>query len=540
MKLKMPISVWQQHEAMESALSNGFYNGIQQRANACVKREMVDMMKTSILEKQCVEEQYLNTQTVDEVCEWQIMHGVAIKNSDGTARHCPFSIAPMTMKRRVFEHLKTVTPMLTNLISKVSEDMPFLQSSLSSMANADPFFGRLMKMHAQIHGTEAAPKTALRKPLLLMRTDFMDDRQQGAKVIEFNGIAAGMGPFGQRANEMHDYMRRQWPEIYRDWVESPAAVPANNACLEQLAHGIATAAQDIRVTYGTPTEQQEQRTFLMVVQNHEDNVYDQHLLEVALQQRGVRTVRRTFDQLSSQLSTGENQRLILKDIGPVDVVYLRAGYQYSDYFAPELREANCCHTLSQTRVFIEQHNVAVNATVGQQLATSKTMQMILTMMTTQELTRWGLSEEDATLVKSVLADMLPIHAEAIAWFNRDAEKREWVLKNQGEGGGHCVFGDDISAKLATLKPEDYDAWALMQRLYPHERERPTIAVRNGEQTLVDDLVSEIGLFTAYYDGKPVTEFEGYAGYLVRSKPAKENEGGIHSGKGILDSITLID
>jgi len=136
--------------------------------------------------------------------------------------------------------------------------------------------------------------------------------------------------------------------------------------------------------------------------------------------------------------------------------------------------------------------------------------------------------------------MKPVNKETINWFNTQANKHEWVLKNQGEGGGHCVFGDDISDKLNQLAAIEYDAWALMQRLYPHEREAPTIAVRDGEQTQVDYLVSEVGLFTAYYDGEPVTELDGYAGYLIRSKPACENEGGIHSGKGILDSLTLIN
>ena len=41
----------------------------------------------------------------------------------------------------------------------------------------------------------------------------------------------------------------------------------------------------------------------MVVQKNEDNVYDQHLLEVELQKQGIRTVRRTFEQLSCQLSS---------------------------------------------------------------------------------------------------------------------------------------------------------------------------------------------------------------------------------------------
>ncbi|KNH11518.1 glutathione synthase [Vibrio lentus] len=475
-------------------------------------------------------------QIIEDACEWAIMHGVAFRQSDNTARHCPFSIAPMTMEREVYDHLRRVTPLITKLISNVSEDHDFLQSSLSDMAQADPFFGHLMELHQQAHGSVDERLNPARQPLLLMRTDFMDDRQHGAKVIEFNGIAAGMAPFGQRATEFHSFMQNQWPNVYNHWLEEPSATPAENQGLTQLAYGIASAAKQVKAEFN----EQGKPISLMVVQKNEDNVYDQHLLEVELQKQGVRTVRRTFDQLSSQLSTGDNQRLLLQDVGAVDVVYLRAGYQYSDYWAPELNESVCCDTLSQTRLFIEQHHVAVNATFSQQLATSKTMQMLLTMMPVSEYARWGLTLEEAKLVKSVLADMKPITSESIEWFNTQADKQEWVLKNQGEGGGHCVFGDDISEQLSRLKPEEYDAWTLMQRLYPHERDMPTIAVRDTQQTLVTDLVSEVGLFTAYYQGRPVTELDGYAGYLIRSKPASENEGGIHSGKGILDSLTLIE
>ncbi|EGU31200.1 Glutathione synthetase [Vibrio ichthyoenteri ATCC 700023] len=484
--------------------------------------------------------QFVSQQVIEDACEWAIMHGVAFRQADNTARHCPFSLAPTAMERNVYQHLLRVTPVIAKLINAVSEDHDFLQSSLRDMAKADPFFGSLMALHLQAHGDQQTPlPTALkpaRQPLLLMRTDFMDDRDQGAKVIEFNGIAAGMGPFGQRATQLHQYMSEQWGSVYQQWLEDPLSVSADNVGLEQLALGIATSAQAIKEQFGD----EGKPTFLMVVQKNEDNVYDQHLLEVELQKRGVRTVRRTFEQLSKQLSTGDQQRLVLAGMGGIDVVYLRAGYQYSDYCAPELDESVCCHTLSQTRVFIEKHNVAVNATISQQLATSKSMQMMLTMMDAHEYQRWGLTLEEAHLVKSVLAEMKPVSQSVIEWFTTSANKDHWVLKNQGEGGGHCIFGDDIAAKLSQLDPREYDAWALMQRLYPHERDVPTIAVRDSQQTLISDLVSEIGLFTAHYQGKPVTELGGYAGYLIRSKPASENEGGIHSGKGILDSLTLID
>ncbi|GAB2646139.1 glutathione synthase [Vibrio panuliri] len=478
----------------------------------------------------------LSQQLIEDVSEWAMMHGVAFKQSDNTARHCPFSIAPTTLERHMYQHLLKVTPLIAKLISAVSEDHDFLQDSLQKMSQADPFFSLLMSMHHQLHGDKNARLPSVRQPLLLMRTDFMDDRELGAKVIEFNGIAAGMAPFGQRATQLHRYIEQQWPTQYQQWSVTSSATPADNFGMEQLALGIATAAKQVKQQFGD----QGKPTFLMVVQPNEDNVYDQHLLEVALQNIGIRTVRRTFAQLSRQLSSGDNQRLVLEDVGAIDAVYLRAGYQHSDYCDAEIVEPQCCHTLSQTRVFIEQHYVAMNATISQQLATSKSMQMVLTMMPAEQYLRWGLTFEEAQQIKSVLAEMKPVNLANIEWFNRHADKHQWVLKNQGEGGGHCIFGDEISPKLAQLEQNEYDAWALMQRLYPHERETPTIAIRDAKQTIVTDLISEIGLFTAHYQGKPVTDFSGYAGYLIRSKPASENEGGIHSGKGILDSLMLVD
>jgi glutathione synthase len=483
---------------------------------------------------------FIKPSIIEDATEWAIMHGVAFKQSDNTARHCPFSIAPMAMNRNDFEHLLKVTPLIAKLISQVSQDHDFLQSTLGDMAKSDPFFGRLMALHREIHGTSSNRYSPARLPLLLLRTDYMDDRTHGAKVVEFNGIAAGMAPFGQRATELHHYIKSQWPETYNDWSVDSALTSVDNFGLTQLAYGISASAHQIKENFkddGKPI-------FLMVVQKDEDNVYDQHLLEVELQKLGLKTIRRTFEQLATQLSSGEGSRLLLKDVGAVDTVYLRAGYQYSDYWAPDLNESTCCQTLSETRLFIERHHVAVNATISQQLATSKTMQMVLTMMRAEDYSRWGITTEEAKLIKSVLADMKPISVENIDHFienfNADVNKQKWVLKNQGEGGGHCIFDGDISEKLNQLPPEEFNAWALMQRLYPHEREKPTVAIRDGEQTLVKDLVSEIGIFTVNFNGVPVTEYNGYAGYLIRSKPGSENEGGIHSGQGILDSLTLID
>ncbi|GAA4649349.1 glutathione synthase [Kistimonas scapharcae] len=465
---------------------------------------------------------------VQDAIEWSLLHGMALKTARDSATHCAFSFAPTLIQQERFELLKAIVPLMGKLIHGVSEDHEFLREAISPLCNADPFFASLLALHQAIHH---GPIPAERIPMLLMRTDFMDDAERGPQLIEFNGIAAGMGPFGQRAHELHHYLGYQWPSVFQHWSEDASQELVPNHCIEHLAKGIAGAAKTVRAQSG----ETGQPLFIMVVQPDEDNVYDQHLLEEAIQQEGVKTVRRTFRQLYDQLSSGENQRLLLNGLGGVDAIYLRAGYQYCDYVAHDVDEARCCEALGKTRVMIEQHRVTINATVSQQLATSKRVQMLLSSMTIEQLTAFGLTDDEATRIKPFLGEMRPVDHEAIARFKHE-NPHDWVLKNQGEGGGHCVFNDAILPKLKSLKAEDYSAWSLMRRLHPRHRSQPALVVRRGEATTVDDLISEIGMFTLHLNGHSLTSEMGYAGYLIRSKPSSVTEGGVHSGQGAVDSL----
>ena len=112
---------------------------------------------------------------------------------------------------------------------------------------------------------------------------------------------------------------------------------------------------------------------------------------------------------------------------------------------------------------------------------------------------------------------------------------------QGEGGGHCLFDQDILRQLDDLTAAEYSAWVLMRRLRPAGRSQPTLVIRDGKARRVERLVSEIGLFTAHLDSNPVATEDhrpGYIGYLVRSKPPQITEGGVHSGFGVLDSLFM--
>ncbi|MGL5661020.1 MAG: glutathione synthase [Aeromonas sp.] len=468
----------------------------------------------------------------DDAVEWALTHGVAFKTSPYGAVHTPFTLAPTPIRRRDYQHVTQAAQALSKLIYAISEDHGFLYDAIHPITAGDPFFSALLDMHQQIHSSATK---APRLPLLIMRSDFMDDKQDGHKLIEFNGIAGGMGPFGQRIHELHHYLQRQWPAAYMQALYQTSGELVGNHAIEGLSAGIAEATFKIKREFGDPGPAR----FLMIVQEHENNVFDQHLLELALQHKGIETQRRTFRELHNQLSTGANDRLILDGVGPLDTVYLRAGYQYSDYEAVDLKEPSCCQALMATRVLIEQHRVAVNATVAQQLATSKRVQMLLSRLEEEGFASFGLTPQEADTVKEVLGEMLPVTATS-THFIATAPADSWVLKNQGEGGGHCLFGADILTTLATLDPRQYPSWSLMRRLHPVPRPMPAWIVRKAELQQVTDLISELGIFTVQMDGNLACTQPRVAGYLLRSKSAKSTEGGVHSGQGVLDSLVFSD
>ncbi|WP_417346172.1 glutathione synthase [Ferrimonas sp.] len=472
-------------------------------------------------------------ETRDEVMaavNWSLSHGVGFKVEAHLMRQVPFSLSPSVIDRDDYARLARAASLLGRLIHGVAQDSDFLEQAIAPVAKGDPFFSGLLRMHRRIHAG-ATPYRPL--PVLIMRSDFLEDSELGYQLVEFNGIAAGMGPFGQRIHELHSFLQQRNPSHFMRWSPPHSGELVANPALTRLGQGIASAAQQVREESGQPGKP----VMLMVVQEGEDNIYDQRLLETELLCQGVTTVRRTFRELYGALSTGANRRLLLRGVGGIDFVYLRAGYHYRDYVANDIRHEPCSEALAKTRIFMERHRVAINATVAQQLATSKRVQLLLGQMSPQQLSRFGLTQEQARLILPLLKASFPVSAQTLAWLDQQPLDN-WVLKNQGEGGGHCLFGEEMAAPLAIMKPPEYPAWLLMRRLRPAARGQAALLVRNGQALVVPELVSEIGLFSVHIDGQQAYGDSGYAGYLVRSKPAEVAEGGVHSGMGVLDSLVF--
>ncbi|ECI2100294.1 glutathione synthase, partial [Salmonella enterica subsp. enterica serovar Heidelberg] len=195
----------------------------------------------------------------DDAVEWALTHGVAFKESSYSAVHTPFTLTPTPISRKSYQYLKNATGILSKLIYSVSEDHDFLYSAIYPIKAGNAFFSALLNMHQQIHSSS---RHAPRLPLLIMRSDFMDDNRDGFRLIEFNGIAAGMGPFGQRIHDLHHYLQRQCPAVFSDLSNQATGALVDNQAIEGLSAAICQATCRIKQEFGDPGPAR----FLMIVQ----------------------------------------------------------------------------------------------------------------------------------------------------------------------------------------------------------------------------------------------------------------------------------
>ncbi|MBT4521359.1 MAG: glutathione synthase [Halieaceae bacterium] len=474
----------------------------------------------------------INNAIIDDAVAEALQLDLSFLSGPGQARHVPFAFTACPIPLSSVATLETAAALLGRLTQVLASDADLVQELHAPLAKGDPFFAELISIHKELHcDNEVLPRI----PLLLQRSDFMLDAKMGPQLVECNSIAAGMAPFGEQVHLLHQYLQTMWPQEVGHYSACHGGHALPNPATSTMAQAIVVAAEQVRGEFsdGTPS-------FLMVIQESEDNIFDQRLLERELQRRGIRTCRRTFRQLHDQLATGPNQRLLLEGFGSIDVVYLRAGYQYQDYIAKDLDARRCCDALRAVRIFLEKHRVALNATVSQQLATSKRMQQYLATDPNQILAHYGFTASESNSLKGIFAEMIAVDNSTSSRLRSEMTTGNWVLKNQGEGGGHCLFDMDILTRLDALDQGDFPAWVLMRRLHPTGRVMPTLMVREGRGQQVDRLVSEIGIFTAHLEDRPLVNVQGhcagYVGYLVRSKPPGISEGGVHSGFGMLDSL----
>jgi glutathione synthase len=223
----------------------------------------------------------------------------------------------------------------------------------------------------------------------------------------------------------------------------------------------------------------------------------------------------------------------------VAIVYLRAGYGPQDYPNDDAWKA---------RLQIERSNAIKCPSILTQLAGAKKVQQVLAtpkpasepsiLSRFIKTTTSSLADLDKTFTNIFPLDSSPSGLEARKIAVDPELCKGYVLKPQREGGGNNIYRSAIPPFLTSLPETHWKSYILMEIITP-----PPVSntiLRNG--TLEEGgVICELGIYgTCLWDhvSKKVLHNEE-AGYLLRTKGDKSEEGGVAAGFGAMDSVCLV-
>ena len=312
------------------------------------------------------------------------------------------------------------------------------------------------------------------------------------------------------------------------------SLPENPAA-ERLADGLAEA----HAKYGNGNA-----AVLFVVQDLETNIFDQRCLEYRLlEEHSIQTVRMTLYEIGASAELGTNYSLVVPTIvgkAEISVVYLRAGYRPGDYPT---------ETDWEGRRKLERSRAIKCPTIVTQLAGCKKVQQALAVPGAIEryppsllaLSFRFLDSEKVEKVRKTFTGLYPLddnseglRARALVLANPEC----FVVKPQREGGGNNIYRSYIPGFLQSLPAQSHcNSYILMDLIRPPPHVNSIF--RDG-RLYTTTVVSEFGVYGVMLwdnnDGKILVNKE--AGWLMRTKPHENDEGGVTTQGGCLDSVSL--
>ena len=519
-----------------------------------------------------------------------------------TAVPVPMTLFPTVIPRACYHQARSLVATLHRCIDGLARDTPFLLQSLHSTASQDDFTARLCDLVRQqplkadvpalsvtradyfvtANGrlqlveinTIASSFGALGSRLRALHTHVLHraDILGLASELRHGSHSDGSGQFDGAMAQLASWRRGQ---CENNMPESGA--------LEGIAEALAHAHRWWRAQHERYSSPVGSTVMLFVVQPKERNIYDQKWIELTLwKEHNIRVRRATLTEIAQngQLvggAEGSRPTLQLRSTSNaeteqafISVVYYRAGYVPQDYASD--REW-------QARAMIARSNAVECPNASYQLVGTKRMQQILGEPGVLERylddTR---GSERMTHGHAAASTIRPSHpkAEALretfvgmyafddpstraALVQRVLDQPEnYVLKPQREGGGHNLYGAEMKTfiertwnapdMLAHRQDPDHPlcAYVLMDRIHPGVS--PNVILRNGHTPVQSDCVSELGIFGIFFGstenaGSPgsigvIETLNQAVGHLLRTKLARQDDGGVAAGVAALDSPWL--
>ena len=319
-----------------------------------------------------------------------------------------------------------------------------------------------------------------------------------------------------------------------------------NSSTQSLALGLSSAFH----TYIERNKSEREFCILFLVQDPERNIFDQRHLEYELQSASspIPVFRVPFGEILSQTSIADSSKRELlyslpsnpAKIFEVAVVYFRAGYGPGDYSDGNAWKA---------RLQIERSNAIKCPSILTQLAGAKKVQQVLATPKESQsapsvLSKFITSPPSAVEgVEKTFTNIFPLDDTPAGLTARkiatDAELcKSYVLKPQREGGGNNIYRSAIPPFLASLPESHWKSYILMEIITPPPVQN--LILRNGAIEK-GGVICELGVYgTCLWDSstKEIL-YNEEAGYLLRTKGDKSEEGGVAAGFGSMDSCNLV-
>lgn len=432
---------------------------------------------------------------------------VALRSSDGRGLvHAPVALTPSPFPRVAFDRACELQPLFNELVFQTVREHKLLDDVCAKLADQDAFVRNLYAIFRQ---HPAVPALFLS----VNRSDYMVE-DDCIFQIELNTISASLAGLSTKLTELQRARRRS------DWN-----IPENRACYA-IGAGIDAAVDAYAQEYEAD---RSTLAVLFIVQPDERNVHDQQHLQSSIR---ASVIRRPLDS-SDFVVDAQSSRLSV-DGHEIAVVYYRAGYAPSDY--PTERHWT-------NRALLEGTRAVKCPDIGAHLAGLKKIQQVLTNR--DSLLRVLGDADKANQLATCFAGIYCLdddEEEGRRNTQMALESPErFVLKPQREGGGNNTYGAAIKDALGAMSPAERSTYILMDRI------RPTITsitiLRHGMQSTID-AVSELGIYGVILcrqdtSGDSVSVLRNCeAGWLLRTKPAESDEGGVVSGYSVLDTLNL--
>ncbi|KAK4123766.1 glutathione synthase [Parathielavia appendiculata] len=491
---------------------------------------------------------------VQTIKDWTIANGLAVRppptvagdDTEGIlAMSAPVTLFPSPFPKTCFEEAQDIQAQYNELYARISQDEEFLSSLVQEVAGGDDFIANLWNVHLRVKEEGYVQSLALG----LFRSDYMvhqDGDNLQIKQVEFNTIASSFGGLSAQTTLLHKYLSKtEYPLLKSGIPRSTLDLPANHSA-EGLAAGLGAAFHAYgKSALGHPT------CIVFLVQDGERNVFDQRHLEYALQSSDSEPIpvfRLPFSQILTHttLAPSSRGRQLLYHLPhnpsltfEVAVAYLRAGYGPSDYPDPSAWEA---------RYQLERSAAITCPSVLTQLAGMKKVQQVLatpeSVSSIPSALRRFVPDEPAysalwkTFTNIYPLDTTPAGLEARRLATDSEECKKYVMKPQREGGGNNFYRTAIPQRLREIPEEHWGSYILMELITPPPLVNTIL--RNGRLEH-GGVICELGIYgTCLWDQATgeVLRNEG-AGYLLRTKGDKSEEGGVAAGYGCMDSCRLV-